>query len=69
MIIHSNLPKIMKNLLTCLQGNYRDSSGEFCNTTYGVFGAGRFRHVVIIIISCHCVGGTVVAVRNTCNTV
>ena len=33
----------MKNkiLQTCLQGNYRDSLGEFSNTSYGVFGAER----------------------------
>ena len=51
MIIHSNLPKMkINNLPTCLQGNYRDSSGEFCNTTYGVFVAGRVRHFVIFKI-------------------
>ena len=31
----------MKNqiLSTFLQGNYKDSLGEFSNTSYGVFGA------------------------------
>ena len=41
MIIHScNLFK-MKNLIlpACLHGNYRDSLGEFSNTSYFVFGA------------------------------
>ena len=28
-----------KILPSCLQGNYRDSLGEFSNTSYGVFGA------------------------------
>ena len=42
MIIHRCFSK-MKNkiLLTCLQGNYRDSLGEFSNKSYGVFGAER----------------------------
>ena len=38
MIFHSNLSKIKDKILpTCLQGNYRDSLGEFSNTSYGVF--------------------------------
>ena len=42
MIIHSNLSKTKNKILpTCLQGNYRDSLGEFSNTSYGVFGAER----------------------------
>ena len=45
MVIHTycNLSK-MKNkiLLTCLQGNYRDSLGEFSNMSYGVFMAERY---------------------------
>ena len=41
-IIHSNLSK-MKNKIhpTCLQGNYRDSLGDFSNISYGVFWGGR----------------------------
>ena len=40
MIIQSNFTK-MKNIILpiCLQGNYRDSLGEFSNTSYGAFGA------------------------------
>ena len=30
-----------KRLPSCLQGNYGDSLGEFCNTSYGVVGAER----------------------------
>ena len=38
--MHSNLSKIKNKILqTCLQGNYRDSLGEFSNTSNGVFGA------------------------------
>ena len=39
MIVHSNLSKMKNKILpTCLQGNYRDSLGEFNNTSaYGVF--------------------------------
>ena len=48
MILHSILSK-MKNqtLPTCLQGNYRDSLGEFNNASYmnGVFGDERVNHV------------------------
>ena len=35
----------MKNkiLPTCLRGNYRDSLGEFSNTSCGVFGAERVK--------------------------
>ena len=42
MIIQSNLSKMKNKILTtCLQGNYRDSLGEFSNTSYGVFGTER----------------------------
>ena len=44
MITHSNLSKMKdKTLPTCLQGNYRDSLGEFSNTSpwHGVFGVER----------------------------
>ena len=42
MIINSTLSKMKNKILpTCLQGNYRDSLGEFSNTSYGVFGAER----------------------------
>ena len=40
----SNLSKMKnKTLPTCLQGNYRDSLGEFSTTPYGVFGAERVK--------------------------
>ena len=39
MIIHTNLSKMKNQILpTCLQGNYRDSLGEFSNTSCGVLG-------------------------------
>ena len=42
MIMHNNLPKMKNQILpTCLQRYYRDSLGEFRNTSYGVFGAER----------------------------
>ena len=42
MIIHSNLSKMKNKFLpTCLQGNNRDSLGEFSNTSHGELGAGR----------------------------
>ena len=38
MIIHSSLSKITNKILpTCLQGNYRDSLGEFSITSCGMF--------------------------------
>ena len=38
MIIHSKLSKMENKILsTCLQENYRNSLGEFSNTSYGVF--------------------------------
>ena len=38
--IHSNLAKIKNKILpTSLQGNYRDSLGEFSSTSCGVFEA------------------------------
>ena len=41
-IIHRKLPKMKDKILpTCLQGNYRDSLGEFSNTSYGIIGAER----------------------------
>ena len=44
MIRHRNLFE-MKNklLLTCVQGNYRDSLGEFSNRSCGALGAERFK--------------------------
>ena len=33
-----------KILLTCLQGNYGDSLGEFNHTSYGVVGAERVKN-------------------------
>ena len=42
MILHSNLSKVKnKTLKTCLQGQHRNSLGEFSNTSYGQFGAAR----------------------------
>ena len=39
MIIHSNFSEMKNKILpTSLQGNYRDSLGEFSNASYGVFG-------------------------------
>ena len=39
----------MKNqiLPTCLQGNHRDSLGEFSNTSYGVIGAERVKLILM----------------------
>ena len=40
MTVNTNLSKMKNKILpTCLQGNYRDSLGEFSNTSYGVFEA------------------------------
>ena len=48
MIIHSNLSKMKNKFLpTCLQGNYRDSLGEFSNTSYGMLEAERVEGLVI----------------------
>ena len=56
MINNNNLFKMKnKTLPTCLQGNYRDSLGEFSNTSYGMFVADheRFRlRFIIVIIFC-----------------
>ena len=46
MIIHCNLSQMKNKILpTCLQGNYRDTLGEFRNTSYGVLGAERVNTV------------------------
>ena len=38
-ITQSNLPNMKNQILpTCLQGNYRESLGEFSSTPNGVFG-------------------------------
>ena len=50
MIINSNLSKMKKILSTCLQGNYRDSLGEFSNILHGEFGAKRFKLAVYSIL-------------------
>ena len=48
LIIYSNLSKMKNNLVpTCLQRNYRDSLGEFSNTSYGVFGADTVKNDVM----------------------
>ena len=40
MIIHSDLSKMKNKILqTPLQGNYRNSLGEFSSTSCGAFGA------------------------------
>ena len=42
MIIHSNFSKMKNKIrLTYLQGNNKDSLGEFSNTSYGKFGVER----------------------------
>ena len=42
MIIHTYLSEMKnKTLPACLQGNYRDSLGEFSNMSHGLFGAER----------------------------
>ena len=44
MIIHSNLSKMKSIILpACLQGNYRNSLGEFRNTSCGVFATERVK--------------------------
>ena len=44
MIIHSNSSKMKNKILpTCLQGDYRDSLGEFNNTSRGMFVAERVK--------------------------
>ena len=47
LIIHRKLSKMKNKILpTCLQGNYRNSLGEFSNTSYGVVGAERIKKTV-----------------------
>ena len=44
MVMHSNLSKMKHKILpTCLQGNSRDSLGEFSNTSHGVCRAERVK--------------------------
>ena len=46
MIIHSSISKMENKILpTCLEGNYRDSLGEFSKTSYSVFGAERVKYL------------------------
>ena len=46
MIVHCNLSEMKNKILpTCLQGNYRDSLGEFSNTSYGVCWAEKVEHI------------------------
>ena len=50
MIIHSNLSKMKNEILpTCLQGNYRNSLGEFRKTSHGVLGAERVNQVLFVL--------------------
>ena len=47
MVLHSNLSKMKNKILpNCQEGNYRNSFGEFSNTSYGVFGAERVNIIV-----------------------
>ena len=49
LIIHSNLSKIKDKILpTCFQGNYRDSLGEFSNTSSGMFGSKSVKLIIKI---------------------
>ena len=51
MIIHSNLSKMKNKFLpTCLQGNYRDSLGEFSNTSYGTLEAERVKGLLLFLV-------------------
>ena len=44
MIIYNNSSKMKNKVLpTCSHGNYRDSLGEFSNTSYNVFEAERVK--------------------------
>ena len=46
-----NLFKMKNKILqTCLQGNYRDSLGEFNHISYGVFGAKRVKWMTSIVV-------------------
>ena len=48
MIIHNNLSEMKNRILpTCLRGNYRNSLGEFSNTSCGVFGAERVKYTFL----------------------
>ena len=43
-ITHGNFSKMKNEILPiCLQRNFRDSFGEFSNTSYGVFAAERVK--------------------------
>ena len=57
MIIHSNLSRMkIKIILTSLQGNYRDSLGEFGNISYGIIRADKVKRekaVALSIIELH----------------
>ena len=47
MIMHGSLSKMKNKILPiCLQGNYRDSLGEFSKTSCGVFGAERVKGIL-----------------------
>ena len=50
MIIHKNLSKLKNKLLpTSLQGNNRDSLGEFSSTSYGEFAAESVKPKIILL--------------------
>ena len=58
MIIHNNLSKMKNKILpTCLQGNYRDSLGEFSNVSYGVVGAEKVKGSNLIVCLVSGMGG------------
>ena len=48
MLVHSNLSKMKNKFLpTCLEENYRDSLGEFRNTSYGTLEAERVKGLLL----------------------
>ena len=52
MIIHSNFSMMKSKIVpTCLQGNYRDSLGEFSNTSYGIYWAERVNACMFCVLS------------------
>ena len=64
MIMHSKLCKMKNKILpNCLQENYRDSRGEFNNTSRRVFGAARVSEKRLLLssvqLNCACVRANV----------
>ena len=51
MIIHIILSKMNNKVLpTFLQAKYRDSLGEFSNTSYGIFGAVMVKYTDRVVV-------------------